>query len=70
MDGNFDSQFFLLSILIFFLFPVFSAFVFFLSLSISIRFDLSVLYIFLRLSSFHGIIIIRNFCSVNGNEPV
>lgn len=37
MDDNFDSQFFLLSILIFFLFPVFSAFVFF-SLSISIGF--------------------------------
>lgn len=69
MDGNFDSQFFLLSILIFFLFPVFSAFVFFLSLSL-FRFDLSGLHIFLRLSSFHGIIIIRNFCSVNGNEPV
>lgn len=68
MDGNFDSQFFLLSILIFFLFPVFSAFVF----SLSLYFDLylSGLHIFLRLSSFHGIIIIRNFCSVNGNEPV
>lgn len=68
MDGNFDSQFFLLSILIFFLFPVFSAFVFF-SLSL-FRFDLSGLHIFLRFLSFHGIIIIRNFCSVNGNEPV
>lgn len=69
MDGNFDSQFFLLSILIFFLFPVFSAFVFF-SLSLYFDLDLSGLHIFLRLSSFHGIIIIRNFCSVNGNEPV
>lgn len=69
MDGNFDSQFFLLSILIFFLFPVFSAFVFSLSLSISI-FICPASTFFLRLSSFHGIIIIRNFCSVNGNEPV
>lgn len=45
MDGNFDSQFFLLSILIFFLFPVFSAFVFF-SLSLYFDLDLSGLHFF------------------------
>lgn len=64
-DGNFDSQLFLLITLIFFLFRV--SFFCFLFLFFSIlRFDFRPASTFF--TPFHGIIIIHNFCSVNGND--
>lgn len=64
-DGNFGSQLFLLTTLIFFLFRVFFFCFFFLFFSI-LRFDFRPASTFF--TPFHGIIIIHNFCSVNGND--